>query len=587
MLKRQLQSRYGLTPDQYRDKWGLPHDYPMVAPDYAETRSALAKSIGLGRKPAATAVIEAPAPAPRRPRKKSTRERRLTAAGNRSPPLSPPPSPPPTGSSCQRPSLCAGGGAGQRYGGAGEGPLRWSQLPVKPTWCPSRIRAQGAHATAKALQLVCLVRAADAVVLQREAGEEPSVCSSSTVTGIEPPQPMKAAGRPHSAVSSQSKPSKSPPRVFLERTRMSCRKSIASLGGHRDAAAMSNPASAFVTPSPQASGVAQVKNMACSSTALFSEPEDFEAAAWAASRPRLLVTAPGCFKARLTEVALGAMRLSAVEEALPRIAVLKVPANIVLVMLPIGRLSAPVWGGVMSQQWELTTHGPGQRLYGWTGGPCRWGAIWMSVDELAYYGNALTGTRFVVPRGTCPWCPLPRRFAPFGTFMRPPSALQKRGLNSLTHRDAERALQQQVIHALVDCLSEASRVEETPARRRHQDLVPRSVDLLNDDRNGTLTIETIGAMLGISERGLRVAFQEQLGMAPAAYSACGGCISSTALCAPAIPPRPESRCWHSAMASMSWAGLQAPTARCSASCRPLRCDRIHDFVIREERRMRT
>ena len=154
---------------------------------------------------------------------------------------------------------------------------------------------------------------------------------------------------------------------------MSCRKSIASLGGHRDAAAMSNPASAFVTPSPQASGVAQVKNMACSSTALFSEPEDFEAAAWAASRPRLLVTAPGCFKARLTEVALGAMRLSAVEEALHHIAVLKVPADIVLVMLPIGRLSAPVWGGVMSQQWELTTHGPGQRLYGWTGGPCRSG----------------------------------------------------------------------------------------------------------------------------------------------------------------------------------------------------------------------
>ena len=69
----------------------------------------------------------------------------------------------------------------------------------------------------------------------------------------------------------------------------------------------------------------------------------------------------------------------------------------------------------------------------------------------------------------------------------------------------------------MDCLSEASPVEETPARRRHQDLVTRWVDLLNDDRNGPLTIETIGAMLGISERGLRVAFQEQLGMALAAY----------------------------------------------------------------------
>lgn len=47
-LKRHLTGR-GLTPERYREKWGLPRDYPMVAPDYAERRSALAKSIGLGR----------------------------------------------------------------------------------------------------------------------------------------------------------------------------------------------------------------------------------------------------------------------------------------------------------------------------------------------------------------------------------------------------------------------------------------------------------------------------------------------------------------------------------------------------------
>jgi predicted transcriptional regulator len=52
MLKRHLQASYGLTPDGYRAKWGLPRDYPMVAPNYAATRSGLAKKIGLGRKPA-------------------------------------------------------------------------------------------------------------------------------------------------------------------------------------------------------------------------------------------------------------------------------------------------------------------------------------------------------------------------------------------------------------------------------------------------------------------------------------------------------------------------------------------------------
>ncbi|MEJ0017814.1 MAG: MucR family transcriptional regulator [Acetobacteraceae bacterium] len=50
MLKRHLMTDHKLTPQQYREKWGLPRDYPMVAPAYAETRSELAKKIGLGRK---------------------------------------------------------------------------------------------------------------------------------------------------------------------------------------------------------------------------------------------------------------------------------------------------------------------------------------------------------------------------------------------------------------------------------------------------------------------------------------------------------------------------------------------------------
>jgi predicted transcriptional regulator len=49
MLKRYLRSRYNMSPDEYRRRWGLPPDYPMVAPAYAARRSAFAKQIGLGR----------------------------------------------------------------------------------------------------------------------------------------------------------------------------------------------------------------------------------------------------------------------------------------------------------------------------------------------------------------------------------------------------------------------------------------------------------------------------------------------------------------------------------------------------------
>ena len=50
MLKRHLKTAYGMTPEEYRERWSLPPDYPMVAPNYAEQRSSLAKKIGLGTK---------------------------------------------------------------------------------------------------------------------------------------------------------------------------------------------------------------------------------------------------------------------------------------------------------------------------------------------------------------------------------------------------------------------------------------------------------------------------------------------------------------------------------------------------------
>ncbi|MBK6708012.1 MAG: MucR family transcriptional regulator [Sphingomonadales bacterium] len=65
MLKRHLNTRYGMSPDEYRAKWGLPHDYPMVAPNYAVMRAELAKRIGLGTKGGRRKPPAAAAPAKR------------------------------------------------------------------------------------------------------------------------------------------------------------------------------------------------------------------------------------------------------------------------------------------------------------------------------------------------------------------------------------------------------------------------------------------------------------------------------------------------------------------------------------------
>ena len=68
MLKRHLATAYDMTPEQYRARWGLASDYPMVAPNYAARRSELAKHIGLGRKPSAPKPIVLPAKRGRKPK---------------------------------------------------------------------------------------------------------------------------------------------------------------------------------------------------------------------------------------------------------------------------------------------------------------------------------------------------------------------------------------------------------------------------------------------------------------------------------------------------------------------------------------
>jgi predicted transcriptional regulator len=72
MLKRHLMTAYGMTPEEYRAKWGLRPDYPMVAPNYAKKRQELAKKIGLGRKPRVVEPEPTPKPKARRSRAEAT-----------------------------------------------------------------------------------------------------------------------------------------------------------------------------------------------------------------------------------------------------------------------------------------------------------------------------------------------------------------------------------------------------------------------------------------------------------------------------------------------------------------------------------
>jgi hypothetical protein len=252
-----------------------------------------------------------------------------------------------------------------------------------------------------------------------------------------------------------------------------------------------------------------VKEMPGSVTSVFGEPDDFAAALRADGVVRLLVTGHGRFRARLTQVTLHGLRLSAGDECLPRIALVAIPADTVLVSLPIGSGPWPVWGGMEMLASEIVTLGPGQQVYARTDGPCRWDAIRLPCEDLAQYGHVLCGAEFLVPPAA-QWRPPRAALRELRHFHR--AAVRKVEARSTVLADAEAAygLEQQVIDALVTCLSAGPVKEVTRAAPRHQSILARFEEL--QESEPLRHIADICAALGVSERMLSECCNKHLGM---------------------------------------------------------------------------
>jgi hypothetical protein len=257
--------------------------------------------------------------------------------------------------------------------------------------------------------------------------------------------------------------------------------------------------------------------MPLSVTSVFSEVEDFEAALRHEGCLGLLVIGSGQFRARLTQIALHRLRLSATDEQLPRIAFVAVPADMILVSLARGRASAPVWGGVRLGTDEIMTLGAGQRLHMRTDGPCRWGSIWLPAAELVQYGRAVTGTNFAVPSAAQCWRLRPAMSRHLRHLHSAAIGLVERRSNAFIGGEAAHALEQQLIEALVECLSKGSALEATSGTIAHQDIAVRFEALLHTGPERAIRTAEICKTLEIPARTLCIACKEQLGMGPAEY----------------------------------------------------------------------
>jgi len=257
--------------------------------------------------------------------------------------------------------------------------------------------------------------------------------------------------------------------------------------------------------------------MPVSITSMFSDAEDFEAALSEEGCLNLLVTGVGLFQAQLTEIALHRLRLSATDEHLPRITLVAVPAEMILVSVPNGAGAPPIWGGLRLGAGEIMTLGAGQRLHMRTDGPCRWSAIWVQASELVRFGSALTGADFEVPTGARWWRPRPAMGKFLGQLHSAAvRAIERRSI-ALIGDETAHGLEQQLIEALVECFSNGSEIETPITTNEHRELALRFEALLHAQPSRPFRMAEICAALDVPIWVLQVACAEQLGMGPTEY----------------------------------------------------------------------
>jgi AraC-like DNA-binding protein len=250
----------------------------------------------------------------------------------------------------------------------------------------------------------------------------------------------------------------------------------------------------------------------------FSEAMDFEAALREGGGVGLLVTGPGAFRARLIRIALLRLRLAAAEEHLPRILLVAVPPDTILVALPGTGEPAPVLGGISMGPREIMTLGPGERLHMRSYGPYRWGAIWLPVSELVRYGSVMMGSDFIVPSGALRW-----RLRPaIGRHLRQLHAAAigfvEGRLDALVDGETAHGLEQQLIEALVNGLAKGSAIEAPADTHKHRDLALRFEALLMSEPERAFRMAQICAALGVSAQTLHLSCEEQLGMGAIEYT---------------------------------------------------------------------
>jgi AraC-like DNA-binding protein len=260
----------------------------------------------------------------------------------------------------------------------------------------------------------------------------------------------------------------------------------------------------------------KMARMAQSGTATFANPVDYCAAVGAASL-KLTVTGGGAFNARLSWLKLDHLFLLHGRENLPRIGFFSLSPKQAFVSFPTKPESPLTYGGFGLQFGDVVLHGHGERSHQRTNGESQWGLISLSHGGLAAYAKVLTGTTIIS--------------SPEGRVLRPSHSTAGRLLRLhrkvcrlvetrqelIANPEVARALEQELLQALVDCLAAGDVSGHRKRQRQHADIMIRFEDALASYSEPHLNLRALCSAIDVPERTLRMCSAEVLGMSPTRY----------------------------------------------------------------------
>jgi len=256
--------------------------------------------------------------------------------------------------------------------------------------------------------------------------------------------------------------------------------------------------------------------MAQRGTATFVNPDEYGTSIGAA-RVNIIVTGTGDFNARLTWLNLDQLSLLHCRENLPRVGFFSLSPAQAFVSFSTKAAMPLTYDALCLQHGDVVFHSLGERLHQRFNGASQWGLISLSHERLAAVGKALTGAKIISP--------------PEGRVLRPPRStashflrlhskicrLVETKLELIANPEVARAIEQELLQALVNCLTAGDANSDPKRKQNHADIMNRFEDALGIYDEPRLNLPAICSTIGVSERTLRVSSAEILGMSPSRY----------------------------------------------------------------------